>query len=78
MIGGAVGAYALASLPADAIKLWVAAYLAFMGVRIIVKAWNGQGTARVTPYRVEALGFVGGLLDALGGGGWDLLSPLRS
>jgi uncharacterized membrane protein YfcA len=40
MIGGAVGAYALASLPADIVKPWIAVYLGAMGVRILRKAWN--------------------------------------
>ena len=70
MIGGAVGAYALSSLPGDAMKPWIAVYLAAMGIRIIIKAINGRPPTVVTAHRVEALGFVGGLLDALGGGGW--------
>jgi uncharacterized membrane protein YfcA len=70
MVGGAVGAYALSALPGDALKPWVAIYLAFMGLRIIRKALNGTPSAPVTSSRVEALGFVGGLMDAMGGGGW--------
>lgn len=70
MIGGALGAYTLASLPGDAVKPWVAVYLGIMGVRILIKAWNGRPPAVATAHRVEALGFTGGLLDAMGGGGW--------
>jgi uncharacterized membrane protein YfcA len=70
MIGGAIGAYILASLPGDAMKPWVAAYLAFMGVRILVKAWNGRSLTVPSVHRLEALGFTGGFLDAIGGGGW--------
>ncbi len=70
MLGGAIGAYTLASLPGDAVKPWIAVYLAFMGIRILVKAWNGGPPKVVTSHRVEALGLIGGCLDAIGGGGW--------
>jgi uncharacterized membrane protein YfcA len=69
MIGGAIGAYALTSIPAEVITPWIAVYLALMGVRILIKAWNGRPPA-LSAQRVEALGFTGGLLDAMGGGGW--------
>jgi uncharacterized membrane protein YfcA len=69
-IGGAIGAYTLSALPGDALKPWIAVYLAFMGIRILVKAWNGHAPRLMATKRVEALGFVGGLLDAMGGGGW--------
>ena len=70
MVGGAIGAYALSALPGDALTPWVAIYLAAMGVRIILKALSGPPATPVTSTRVEALGFVGGLMDAIGGGGW--------
>jgi uncharacterized membrane protein YfcA len=70
MIGGALGAYTLASLPGDALKPWIAVYLALMGARILIKAWNGRPPVVATKQRVEVLGFTGGLLDAIGGGGW--------
>jgi uncharacterized membrane protein YfcA len=70
MIGGALGAYALASLPGDALRPWVAMYLALMGIRILIKAWTRVAAQRPSARRLEALGFAGGLLDAIGGGGW--------
>jgi len=70
MIGGAVGAYLLVSLPAEPLRPWVAIYLALMGGRIVVKAWSGRPPARPSSHRLEFLGFTGGLLDAVGGGGW--------
>ena len=70
MIGGAMGAYTLAQFSADAIRPYIAVYLALMGVRILLKAWNGRPPAVPASHRVEVLGFVGGLLDAMGGGGW--------
>lgn len=70
MIGGAIGAYALASLPAEALKPWIAGYLLLMGLRILHRAATGRRVSRTAARRVEALGFVGGLADAMGGGGW--------
>jgi uncharacterized membrane protein YfcA len=70
MVGGALGAYVLSALPGDALKPWVAIYLAVMGVRILIKGLNGRPVTPATTTRVEALGFVGGLMDAIGGGGW--------
>jgi uncharacterized protein len=70
MIGGAIGAYVLTSFPADVLTPWVAIYLALMGARIVYKAWRTRVIARATAPRVEVLGFFGGLLDAMGGGGW--------
>src|SRR5688572_22287286 len=39
MIGGAIGAYLLSTLPGEAVKPWIAVYLALMGIRILLKAW---------------------------------------
>jgi uncharacterized membrane protein YfcA len=69
MLGGAIGAYALSSIPGELLTPWIAVYLALMGVRILIKAWNGRPPT-LSSQRVEALGFTGGLLDAMGGGGW--------
>ncbi len=69
VLGAGVGAYLLASVPGDAIKPWIAAYLLLMGVVIVAK---GLGTPR--PRKVAShlrpLGFFGALVDAMGGGGW--------
>jgi uncharacterized membrane protein YfcA len=70
MIGGALGAYLLASVPAESITPWISVYLALMGARIIHKALNGRPPARPSVQRMEVLGFAGGMLDAMGGGGW--------
>jgi uncharacterized membrane protein YfcA len=71
IVGGAVGAYAVSTLPGDAVKPWIAIYLAVMGVRILIKARQGRGVPRPpTAHRVGVLGFFGGLMDAIGGGGW--------
>ena len=70
MIGGAIGAYALTLIAAETIRPYIAGYFAIMGIRILIKAWNGRTPKGPTTPRVEALGFAGGLLDAMGGGGW--------
>ena len=70
MIGGAIGAFALASVNADAIEPLVSLYLALVGVYILFKAfrplWPRQVRDRIVPF----VGFGGGALDAAGGGGW--------
>jgi uncharacterized protein len=69
-IGGAIGAYVLTAFPADIMRPWVALYLALMGLRILYKAWRMTSAFRGNTGRIEVLGFTGGLLDAIGGGGW--------
>ncbi len=74
MIGGALGAYALSSLPGEALKPYIATYLMLLGVFIVWKA-IGQKEKRegVEPKAVAPLGLFGGFLDAIGGGGWGPL-----
>ncbi len=69
MFGGVIGAYILTTVSSDVIEPLVAAYLLVMGVRIILKAFQQRG--ETTPMtRLVPLGFIGGFLDAIGGGGW--------
>ena len=70
MIGGAIGAYVLTAIPGDTIRPFVSAYLLLLGVFILWKALAARVTAAPPPSRVAPLGFVGGLLDSIGGGGW--------
>lgn len=69
MLGAALGAYLLSNLPGDALKPWIAAYLMLMGVLIIAKAFREIPPRRVTRH-LAPLGFIGALVDAIGGGGW--------
>ena len=70
VVGGVAGAYVLTSLPGDVVKPYVVAWLGVMGLLILWRAFRGV-TPRTVPFRAPApLGFVGGLLDAMGGGGW--------
>src|SRR5262249_13034006 len=69
VLGGILGAYILSSFPGEAIKPWIALYLLIMGVVILIKAVRkAQQAPRQT--HLEPLGFVGGFVDAVGGGGW--------
>lgn len=70
MLGGAIGAYALAELPGEKLKPFISAYLMLLGLLIIWKAINKKPVEGAAPIAVTPLGFFGGLLDAMGGGGW--------
>ena len=70
MIGGALGAFALAELPGEKLKPWISAYLLLLGLVIVVRALVSRPIKGAAPKAVAPLGFVGGLLDAMGGGGW--------
>ncbi|WP_324570526.1 sulfite exporter TauE/SafE family protein [Hyphomicrobium sp.] len=69
-IGGAIGAYVLSEFPGDTLKPFIAAYLLLLGLVIIWKALGARQREGVQPRTVAPLGFFGGLLDAMGGGGW--------
>ncbi len=69
-IGGAIGAYALSNIDGDAIKPFVAGYLLLMGIYILWKALQPQQDETDPPERVAPLGFIGGFMDSIGGGGW--------
>ena len=69
-VGGALGAFVLTSIDGDAIKPFIIVYLAAMGGLILFRAWKAK-EPRPFPLRSAApLGFVGGFLDSVGGGGW--------
>jgi uncharacterized membrane protein YfcA len=69
VIGGILGAYVLTSLPGDKIRPWVSVYLLVMGLLILRKALHKAHYPQRTP-PIAGLGFAGGFLDAIGGGGW--------
>jgi uncharacterized protein len=71
MLGGAVGAYLLTTLPGDVIAPFVSGYLLLMGAWILWKAFrNDRPTEAGPPHWIAPLGLGGGFLDAIGGGGW--------
>lgn len=69
VIGGILGAYVLAHVDAGVARPFVMAYLAAIGVYLLLRAWRGPGAPRA-PRFLAPLGLVGGFLDAAGGGGW--------
>jgi uncharacterized membrane protein YfcA len=70
MLGGALGAYVLASMSAEIIKPVVTIYLLLMGAWIVWKAIAANASTSDPPSWLVPLGFGGGFLDAAGGGGW--------
>jgi len=70
MVGGALGAYVLTNIDGDAVKPFISAYLLLIGVLIVWKAVTARVVEGAEPSRVAPLGFIGGLLDSIGGGGW--------
>lgn len=73
MVGGAIGAYVLSSVPGEMIRPWVSGYLLVLGLVILGKAFRHWPHHADPPKAVGPLGFTGGLLDAMGGGGWGPL-----
>jgi uncharacterized membrane protein YfcA len=70
MVGGALGAYVLSNVDATVIRPFISAYLLLMGIIIIAKALKGFAPEKPVEKFIVPLGFFGGALDAMGGGGW--------
>lgn len=71
MSGGVIGAYVLTNIDGDAVKPYIAAYLLSMGLFILYKALHKKHHfVDDPPNNIAPLGFFGGLMDAIGGGGW--------
>lgn len=69
-VGGAIGAYVLSEFDGDTLKPYISVYLLVLGLVIIWKALVRRPLEAPKPRSVAPLGFFGGLLDAIGGGGW--------
>ncbi len=69
-VGGAAGAYVLATAPGDKIQPIVTVYLFVMGAVLLTKALRQKPVPPAELRHTRKLGFVGALLDAIGGGGW--------
>lgn len=69
MIGAIAGALLLSYVDGKAIKPFVSAYLVVMGIMIIQKAFK-KITKKKKTKNLGPLGFVGGFVDSIGGGGW--------
>jgi Predicted permeases len=70
MVGGAIGAYALSNIDGEAIAPYVSAYLIAVGLYILYKAFQPKFPRDVHDWIVPFVGGGGGVLDAMGGGGW--------
>ena len=70
MVGGAVGAYLLTTLPGDEIRPFVSLYLLLMGMVILSKALRRRPSRSEPPRHIAPLAVAGGFLGAIGGGGW--------
>lgn len=67
--GALCGAFVLTSVPVGILRPVMAAILLLMGVRILRMAFFTDHLAQ-KPTRLEPLGFAGGVIDVVGGGGW--------
>jgi hypothetical protein len=67
--GGVIGAYLLTSIPESITRPLVSIYLMFMGVVILLRAFQHIHAPAGT-VQPALLGLAGGFFDAIGGGGW--------
>jgi len=81
VVGGAVGAYFVASIPGDAAKPFIASFLLAMGIVILYRfvpkrtssssrLSSALSNPRFSSRKIVSLGLVASFLDAVGGGGW--------
>ncbi|MEB2844632.1 TSUP family transporter [Rhizobiales bacterium RZME27] len=70
MVGGAIGAYILSNINGEAIEPLVSVYLIGIGLFILYKAFKPRWPRDVRDWIIPYVGGAGGLLDAMGGGGW--------
>jgi hypothetical protein len=73
VVGGALGAYLLTEIPGDTVRPFVSIYLAIIAGVVLWKALRRRPADPKPPRYVSLLGFSGGFLDAVGGGGWGPL-----
>ena len=69
-IGGILGATLLSNVDGKVIAPFVTVYLALMGVLILARAIRKFTAVVPTQRGMLVVGFSGGVLDAVGGGGW--------
>jgi uncharacterized protein len=69
VIGAILGAYVLTNIDATVARPFVMGYLSCIGIYLLYKAW-GYNHVHREPRIIAPLGFIGGFLDAAGGGGW--------
>lgn len=71
VLGAALGAYLLSDyFDGNVIKPYVAGYLLLLGVYILYKGIRNKAGLNKEVRKASLLAFAGGLMDAVGGGGW--------
>jgi uncharacterized protein len=74
VLGGVIGAHVLVGMPTAPVRVFVGLYLLALGGVVLLKALRPLPPAAALPTgQVGVLGFCGGLLDAIGGGGWGAI-----
>lgn len=73
MIGAAVGAFVLATMPGERVRPIVSAYLLAMGGLILWRAFRNREADPAGARQPRLLGLLGGFLDSIGGGGWGAI-----
>jgi uncharacterized membrane protein YfcA len=73
VIGGIVGGTVLANVDGKQIAPFVNAYLLLVGVFILTRAVRSFAVIDASRRGMPVIGFAGGTLDAMGGGGWGPL-----
>ena len=70
VLGAILGAWILSNIELVAARRWVYFYLLAMGAYILLKSFRIAPQHREPARWLPPVGFVGGFLDASGGGGW--------
>jgi len=69
VLGGVLGAHVLVGMPTAPVRVFAGLYLLALGGVVLLKALRPRpAAAPISTGRLAALGFCGGLLDAIGGG----------
>ncbi|WP_333676848.1 sulfite exporter TauE/SafE family protein [Dyella sp.] len=74
VIGAVIGATALAHMPPIWIRYFLTPYLLAMGLFLLFRTSKRKDRRQDVPRGTAVLGFVAGILDAAGGGGWSALT----
>ncbi|RUL79721.1 sulfite exporter TauE/SafE family protein [Dyella choica] len=74
VIGAVLGATALAHMPPTWIRYFLTPYLLAMGLFLVFRTSRRRDRRQDVPRGTSVLGFVAGVLDAAGGGGWSALT----
>jgi hypothetical protein len=74
VIGAVIGATLLAHLPPSWIRYFLTPYLVLMGLFLLFRTTRRKDLRHDVPPGTGLLGFIAGLLDAAGGGGWSALT----